>query len=101
MAQLQLPLAIDPNIRFKYSNHGFGLLGLAIEAITGEPYRAWIEREIIDAVGRRETAPSMPIAKGVPFARRPPPPLPPARPLAIPPHNFPNAITPPPSFPPT
>ena len=26
------------NTRFKYSNHGYGLLGLAIEQITGEPY---------------------------------------------------------------
>ena len=30
---------------------GFGLLGLVIEAITGEPYRVWIEREIVEAVG--------------------------------------------------
>ena len=33
-----MPPAIEPNTRFKYSNHGFGLLGLVIEAITGEPY---------------------------------------------------------------
>src|ERR1700754_3876554 len=43
MAELQLPPAIEPNSRFKYSNHGFGLLGLVIEAITGESYRIWIE----------------------------------------------------------
>ena len=29
---------IDPNTRLKYSNHGYALAGLAIEAITGEPY---------------------------------------------------------------
>jgi CubicO group peptidase (beta-lactamase class C family) len=69
MAELQLPPAIEPNTRLKYSNHGYGLLGLVIEAITKEPYRAWIEREIIDAVGLRETKPDMPIAKGVPLAR--------------------------------
>src|SRR5450631_1156125 len=40
MAELQLPPAIEPNSRFKYSNHGFGLLGLAIEAIANEPYQA-------------------------------------------------------------
>ena len=34
MAELQLPPAIEPNSRFKYSNHGFGLIGLVIEAIT-------------------------------------------------------------------
>ena len=69
MAELQLPPAIAPNSRFKYSNHGFGLLGLAIEAITGEPYRIWIEREIVDAAGLRETTADMPLAKSVPFAR--------------------------------
>ena len=38
MADLRPPPAIEPNTRFKYSNHGFGLIGLAIEAVTGEPY---------------------------------------------------------------
>ena len=71
MAELQSPPAIEPNTRFKYSNHGFGLLGLVIEAITKEPYRVWIEREIVDAAGLRETKPDMPIAKGIPVRARP------------------------------
>src|SRR6267154_1070049 len=69
LADFRAPPAIEPDTRFKYSNHGFGLLGLVMEAITGEPYRVWIEREIVDAVGLRETEPDMPIAKGIPFAR--------------------------------
>lgn len=69
MAELQRPPAITPNTRFKYSNHGFGLLGLVIEAITGEPYRVWIEREIVKAVGLRETTADMPPGQGVRFAR--------------------------------
>jgi hypothetical protein len=48
-------------------------LGLVIEAITAEPYRAWMKRNIIDAAGLHETEPDMPIAKGItkgtPFAR--------------------------------
>ena len=68
-AELSLPTAIEPNTRFKYSNHGYGLLGLLIEAITAEPYTAWIKREIVDAVGLRETVPNIPIAKTIPFAR--------------------------------
>jgi CubicO group peptidase (beta-lactamase class C family) len=68
-ADLQDPPVIEPNTRHKYSNHGFGLLGLAIEAITGEPYRRWIEREIVEAAGLEETEPDMPISAGVPFAR--------------------------------
>jgi len=71
MAALRAPLAIEPNSRFKYSNHGFGLLGLVIAEITGESYSAWIEREIVKAAGLRETSPDMPAGsgKGVTFAR--------------------------------
>src|SRR3954447_21335524 len=43
MADLQSPPVVEPNTRFKYSNHGYALIGLVIEAITGEPYRVWIE----------------------------------------------------------
>ena len=68
-ADLQEPPVIEPNTRHKYSNHGFGLLGLAIETITGEPYRTWIKREIVEAAGLEETEPDMPIPAGVPFAR--------------------------------
>lgn len=69
LAELQLQTAIEPGTRFKYSNHGFGLLGLVIEAVTKEPYPAWIKREIIEAAGLRETAPDAPLPKGAPFAR--------------------------------
>jgi CubicO group peptidase (beta-lactamase class C family) len=68
MADLQAAPAIEPNTRFKYSNHGFGLIGLAIEAITGEPFTAWMKREIIDAAGLEETHPDMPIPKAAPMA---------------------------------
>jgi len=69
MADLQDPPVIEAGLRFKYSNHGFGLLGLAIAAITGESYRSWIKREIIEAAGLEETEPDMPIPNGVPFTR--------------------------------
>ncbi len=59
---------IDPGTRFKYSNHGFALLGLAIEAVTGEAYKTWIKREIIAPAGPRETEPDMPIADDTPLA---------------------------------
>jgi CubicO group peptidase (beta-lactamase class C family) len=94
MAELQSPPAIAPNTRFKYSNHGFGLLGLVVEAITGEPYRVWIEREIVDAAGLRETRADMPIAKAIRFARGHTPRLPLGRRLVIPGDNLTNAITP-------
>jgi len=64
-AELRADLAGDPtiptNTRFKYSNHGYGLVGLAIEAITGERYVDWIAREIVAASGLTETQPDGPI----------------------------------------
>ncbi|SHL71352.1 CubicO group peptidase, beta-lactamase class C family [Bradyrhizobium lablabi] len=94
LAELRSPPAIEPNTRFKYSNHGFGLLGLVIEAITAEPYRVWIKREIVDAAGLRETEPDMPIAKGIPFARGHTLQLPLERRLVIPGDNPTHAIAP-------
>lgn len=69
LADLRLPPAIDPNTRFKYSNHGFGLLGLVIAAVTNEPFSTWLKRNVIEAAGLEETEPDMPIAKSTPFAR--------------------------------
>ena len=94
IADLQSPPVIEPNTRFKYSNHGYGLIGLVIEAIAKEPYRVWIEREIVDAAGLRETQSGMPLPKGTPFARGHSPRLPVGRRLVIPGDNIQNAITP-------
>jgi CubicO group peptidase (beta-lactamase class C family) len=63
-AELTLPPAIDANTRFKYSNHGFGLAGLVIEAITGEPYKTWVAREIVARAGLEETVPDVPLTAG-------------------------------------
>jgi CubicO group peptidase (beta-lactamase class C family) len=59
-AELAAPPAIDANTRLKYSNHGFGLAGLVIEAVTGEPYSVWVMREIVGPAGLTETTPDMP-----------------------------------------
>jgi CubicO group peptidase (beta-lactamase class C family) len=68
LEDLEAPPTIEPNTRFKYSNHGFGLVGLAIELVTGEQFTSWIKREIMDAAGLEETHPDMPIPEGVPIA---------------------------------
>ncbi len=72
-AELRTDLAEAPIIeratRYKYSNHGFGLLGLVIESVTGETYNTWIKREIVDAAGLEETIPDVPMPRGMPFAR--------------------------------
>jgi D-alanyl-D-alanine carboxypeptidase len=86
--ELRADLAAGPvipaNSRFKYSNHGFGLAGLAIEAVTGETYAAWIAREIVAASGLEETTPDGPPARGVPFAHGHSAPVPLDRRVAIP-----------------
>jgi CubicO group peptidase (beta-lactamase class C family) len=69
LADLSRPPMIDRNTRFKYSNHGFALLGFAIEALTGESYKGWVQREVVTAFGLSETEPDMPLPQTVPFAR--------------------------------
>ena len=69
LAELQQPPAIEPNTRFKYSNHGYALLGMVIEAVAHEPFSAWIDREIIAAAGLSETLPDAPIAQGALLAK--------------------------------
>src|SRR6478735_5278993 len=46
LADLSVAQPFPPSQRFKYSNHGFGLLGLVIEAVTGQAYRDWIAAEV-------------------------------------------------------
>lgn len=79
LADLARPPVFPPSQRLKYSNHGFGLLGLVIEAVTGKPYADWIAREIVASAGLKETRPDItlwtgPMAKGhsgtLPLGRR-------------------------------
>jgi CubicO group peptidase (beta-lactamase class C family) len=67
-ADLAGGLTIEPSTRFKYSNHGYGLIGFVIEAIAGEPYGAFIKREIVDALGLEETAPDVGFPNTAPLA---------------------------------
>ena len=59
-AELTLPPILPANTRMKYTNHGFGLLGLVIEAATGTPYQQWIAREVVAPAGLRATFPDVP-----------------------------------------
>jgi D-alanyl-D-alanine carboxypeptidase len=78
--------------RFKYSNHGYGLLGLVIEAVTGLPYASWIKREIVDAAGLHETTPDIGGAGDAPLARGHSGRLPLDRRVIIPGDNPTNAV---------
>jgi D-alanyl-D-alanine carboxypeptidase len=72
-AELRADLArgpiLDAGEHFKYSNHGYGLLGLAISAVAGEPYASYVQRELVDASGLTETQPDFPIRRSTSFAR--------------------------------
>lgn len=91
-ADLAAGTTLDPNTRFKYSNHGYGLLGLAIAAVTGEPYVDWVAREIVAASKLTATTPDAPIAQGTPFARGHSSKLPLGRRVVIPGDNPTHAL---------
>ena len=91
-ADLAQPPSIAANTRFKYSNHGFALAGLIIEAVTGEHYVDWVRREIIEPAGLAETDPDMPPARGARLARGHSAKLPLGRRVVIPGNNPTNAI---------
>jgi CubicO group peptidase (beta-lactamase class C family) len=93
-AQLKAPPVIRRNTRFKYSNHGYALLGLVIESVSGESYRSWIEREIVAAAGLKDTFADAPLPKGTALARGHSGKLPLGRRLVIPGDYRTNAIAP-------
>lgn len=51
------PLVLSPGERMKYSNLGYALLGLVIETVAGEPFDAWVTREVLGRAGLTETMP--------------------------------------------
>jgi len=66
-AELAGPPVIPASSRFKYSNHAFGLLGLVIEAVSGQDYGAFVTRTILGPRKLGEITPDAPVAPGVPF----------------------------------
>jgi CubicO group peptidase (beta-lactamase class C family) len=48
-------LRSEPGSRWRYSNLGMGLLGMALEEVTGEQYEALVERLICAPLGLRHT----------------------------------------------
>lgn len=43
-----------PGSRFAYSNVGFGVAGRAIEIASGEPFDAWLRREVLQPLGMND-----------------------------------------------
>lgn len=44
-----------PGSRFSYSNVGYTLLGQVIEAVTGERYETWMDREVLAPLGMHDS----------------------------------------------
>jgi len=92
-AALAEPPVIPASTRFKYSNHGFGLLGLVIENVTGRPYREWIRQAVVAPAGLAETEPDMPLPDGSLLASGHSGKLPVGRRLVVPGRNDTRALS--------
>lgn len=52
---LRQNLVIEPASKMKYSNYGFGVLGMVIAAVSGSTYNDYIEKNIIKKIGLTHT----------------------------------------------
>jgi len=50
------PLLFQPGLKFRYSNSGFIVLGLIIEAVSGESYYDYVRAHIFEPAGMKDTA---------------------------------------------
>ncbi len=50
-------LVLENNTRLKYSNYGYTLLGLVVEAVSGRPYNQFVTERIVKPLGLKDTAP--------------------------------------------
>jgi CubicO group peptidase (beta-lactamase class C family) len=63
-AEMRQALAATPPVypgshRFKYSNFGYSLLGMLVEAASGEPYNEYVRRHVVDRLGLASTGPEL------------------------------------------
>lgn len=54
---LEADLVLDNNVKLKYSNFGYGLLGMVIEAVSGQTYHEYVKQNIITPLGLKNTGP--------------------------------------------
>jgi D-alanyl-D-alanine carboxypeptidase len=67
---METNLVLNPNLRMKYSNYGYTLLGLVVESVTGQPYNDLVTERVIQPLGLRDTYPDcLPDRGGPPAAR--------------------------------
>lgn len=61
-------VVLPANDRFKYSNIGYGLLGLIVEAAAGKTYAEFVEAEIVDRLGLSDLGPELDPARADDYA---------------------------------
>jgi len=61
-------LAVPRNDRFKYSNIGYGVLGLIVEAVTGRSYADAVRQRITERLGLADTAPEYDPSRAADYA---------------------------------
>src|SRR5262249_20333895 len=69
LSALKQAPTLEAGLRAKYSNLGYGLLGLVIESAANESYGSWILNNVIAPAGLRETTPDFLPDQAGPFAR--------------------------------
>ncbi len=62
---LRQGLNFEPGTRFAYSNTGYLVLGKVIEAVTHQPYEAWVRQHVLQPSGVREAH----LGRNLPTAR--------------------------------
>lgn len=60
---------LEPNEHFKYSNIGYSLLGLIIEAVSGEDYRSFVLKNIVKKLKLKDTGPDLDLKREVDLAK--------------------------------
>lgn len=56
-AIMQTDLIFDTNVQMKYSNFGYGLLGMIVETASGVPYNQYVKENIIQSIKLKNTGP--------------------------------------------
>lgn len=54
---LEADLVIDTNTKLKYSNFGYSLLGMVVEAVSGKSYNDYVAEYIVKALSLKNTGP--------------------------------------------
>jgi CubicO group peptidase (beta-lactamase class C family) len=50
---------LERNEKFKYSNIGYGVLGLVVESVSGEPYADYVLENVVRRLDLRDTGPEL------------------------------------------